>query len=139
MDEYSELDHGKIMKTTYLNIANQTEDALKKKGMNVTTTNIFHHLLSDTVILKISEHTTEQLVCNGYAPTTIDEFKQFLGTRWLRSKIRLSTQLAFDNMKWTAKRKGFILMDLDRYMHINECIRGFSLEGRVIENGSNET
>ena len=52
MDEYSELDHGKIMKTTYLNIANQTEDASKKKGTNVTTTNVFHHLLSDTVILK---------------------------------------------------------------------------------------
>ena len=30
------------------------------------TTNIFHYLLSDTVILKISEHKTEQLVCNGY-------------------------------------------------------------------------
>ena len=31
MDEYSELDHGKTMNTTYLNIANQTEDALKKR------------------------------------------------------------------------------------------------------------
>ena len=30
-------------------------------------------------------------------------------------------------------------MDLYRYIHINKCIRGFSLEGRIIEDDSNET
>lgn len=57
------------------------------------------------------------------------EFKQFLGTRWLRSRLRVSSELAFNKMKETAKY-GFVLMEIARYKNIHSCIRGFSLQGR---------
>ena len=66
---------------TYLNMANQIIGVLSSKGLDCTTTNIITLLLSDTVIIKLSEYTTEQLVKSGYDPTNAHEFKNFIGTR----------------------------------------------------------
>ena len=90
-DEYSEFNQRSIVNTPYLDMTDQMKDSLKKKGLDVTTTNIFDHLLSDIVLLKVCKYTTEQMACNGHPTTTLNRYKQFLGTMWLMSRIHLST------------------------------------------------
>ena len=48
----------------------------------------------------------------------------------VRSRMRMSPELAFNRMQETAKSCGFILMTLDRYKQIYQCIRGFEMSGR---------
>ena len=76
------------------------------------------------------ENRCEHLVINGYGPTNLLEFKMFLGTRWLGSRLQISPELAFDRIQETVKSSGFLLMALSRYKHIYQCIRGFSMSGR---------
>ena len=127
---YNGFENGRHMCQIYENMADRVVRAINRKGMPLNTYSIFSHLLSDVAILTIVEYTNEQLVINGYAPTNLLEFKMFLGTRWLRSRLRVSPDLAFEKMKDTAKVSGFILMDLKRYKQIFTCIRGYPLDGR---------
>ena len=76
---------------------------------------ILLHLLSDIAFLKIIEYTNQELVLMGHPITNLLEFKQFIDTRWLRSRLRVSPDLVFNKMKETAIYNGFILMDVARY------------------------
>ena len=107
--------------------------SLGRSGLKVTTTNIFNHLLSEAVILKIVEYTTECLVKFGHDPTYIGEYKRFLATRWLRSRFRLGLEQAYVIMYDIAKRKGFLLLDITRFKHILQCTRGYPVEGRTMK------
>ena len=106
-DEYRGINNGDVMVKTYLNMAKKVVASLGRSGLKVTTTNIFNHLLSEAVILKIVEYTTECLVKFGHDPTYIGEYKRFLATRWLRSRFRLGLEQAYVIMYDIAKRKGF--------------------------------
>lgn len=79
--EYNVIDNKGIMLTTYLDMAPQIVCALNIKGLDCTTMNIFTYLLSYSVIINISEHTTKQLVKSGFAHINPNEFKECIGTR----------------------------------------------------------
>ena len=129
-DDYNTFENGKHLSEMYVRMADSVTSTLSKKGLPVTSHNILSHLLSDIALLKIIEYTNEELVIMGHPITNLTEFKQFIGTRWLRSRLRVSPTLAFAKMKETAKFNGFLLMDISRYNNIYACIRGFSMKGR---------
>ena len=66
------------MMATYLNMVDLIIIILSRKDLDYTKTNIFTHLLADTVMIKLSEYTTEKLVKYRYAPTNVHEFKNSL-------------------------------------------------------------
>ena len=109
-EEFDDINSGEVLRSKYLNTASKIVNDLQRVDLEVNGPNIFGYLLSDTVVLKISEHTTEILVKIGNPPTSIHEYKKILGTRWLRSRLRLGTSLAFNIMRETDKRGGFTLM-----------------------------
>ena len=78
-EEYNGIDNEDVIMMTYLNMANLIIGALTRKGLDCTTTNTFTHLLSDSLIIKLSEYTMKQFVKSGFAPTNPHEFKEFLG------------------------------------------------------------
>ena len=86
-EDYNNIDNGDVMMTTYLNTADQVIGALTMKGLDCMTINSFTYLISDTIIIKISEYTTEKLVNSGLNLTNVHEFKEFVGTQWLRSRL----------------------------------------------------
>ena len=90
-------------------------------------------MFDDDVLCKIVEYTTEQLVMKGYLPTSVLEYKMFLGTRWLCSRVRLSSKLAFRHMNERAKNQGFVLIDIDKYHQILVYTRGYPLIGKLSE------
>ena len=57
-EEYNNIENRDVMMTIYLNLTDRIIGALSK-GLDCTTTNIFICLLSDTVVIKLSEYTTE--------------------------------------------------------------------------------
>ena len=129
--EFQDIDLSQEISHTYENIAKQVGLALANQALDTSSVNIFHHLLSESTIVKISEWTTEKLVKLGHAPTNIDEYKRFLGTRWLRSRFKMGNEKAFEIMGDIGKRKGFILLDLDRFVTLLHCTSGFSVNGRT--------
>ena len=87
--------------------------------------------MSDRALLTIIEHMIEQMVVLGYESTNLPKFRQFRGTWWLRSRLRVSTDLAFVQTRVTAKVNGFLLMDIVQYKNIFACIKGFPLKGHL--------
>ena len=83
--EFQDIGLSQEISCTYQNIAKQVISALSNQALDTSSVNIFHHLLSESTIIKISEWTTERLVKLGHTPTNIDKYKRFLGTQWLRS------------------------------------------------------
>ena len=132
-DENPSDDNGQHLASIYLDMAEKMTTSLTQSGFSCTSYNIFTHLLSDIPVLQIIEYTNQELVIKGYPITNIIEFKQFLGTKWLRSRHRVSPELAFNKMRETAKYNGFTLMDRGRYNQIYQCIRGYPLKGRISE------
>ena len=57
-DEYDNLENGNIISGMYLNMATRVVTSICRKGLDVTSPNIFSHLISDRAILMIIEHTT---------------------------------------------------------------------------------
>ena len=129
-DDLLPCNNGKNLSKIYLNMAEKVTKSLNESGFTCTSYNIFTHLLSNIALMKIIEYTNQELVIMGHPITTLIEFKQFLGTRWLRSCLRVSSELAFNKMKEAAKYHGFVLMEMARYKNIHSCIRGFALKGR---------
>ena len=132
-DEYQGVNNGDVMVKTHLNMAKKVVAALGKSGLKVTTTNIFNHLLSEAVILKIVEYTTECLVKFRHNPTYIGEYKRFLATRWLMSRFRLGLEQADVITYYISKRKGFLLLDITRFKHILQCTRGYPVEDKTMK------
>ena len=81
MDEFTKGDHCEILTEMYLQMAENTAKAMKRRGLNTTTCHIFTYLLSDTVLLKILDYKMEALVMNGHLPLSLHKFKQLVGTR----------------------------------------------------------
>ena len=129
--EFQDIDLSQEICHTYDNISKKVVLALANQALDTSSVNIFHHLLSESTIVKISEWTTEKLVKLGHAPTNIDEYKRFLGTRWLRSRFKMGNEKAFEIMGDIGKRKGFILLDLHRFVTLLHCTSGFSVNGRT--------
>ena len=77
LEEYSNIDFSTKMRTNYLSMADFTIQALTRKGLQVSSVNIFEHNISDQVLLSIVEFTTEQLVKCGHVPTSLLEYQQF--------------------------------------------------------------
>ena len=94
-EEYVNVDYSDIVRKAYYNMADKVAAALGTRGKDVTSSNIFTFLISETTLVKLSEFTTEKLTKMGHAPTNVTEYKRFLGTRWLRSRFRMGRDSAF--------------------------------------------
>ena len=139
MNEFTEEDYSEILTEMYLQMAENTVKAMERTGVNTTSDHIFTYLLSDTVLLKIADYTTEVLVMNSHPPLSLHEFKQFIGTRWLRSRYRVSTENVFLLMKYVAMKNGFALMELQRFNSIYVSIRGFPVQQRSSEDSNQKS
>ena len=116
-------DNGKDLSKIYLDMAEMTTMSLSQNGFSCTSYNIFTHLLLDIAILKIIEYTNQQLVIKGHPITNVIQFKQFLGARWLTSRLRVLPELAINKIQETVKYNAFTLVDRRRYTHIYQSIR----------------
>ena len=91
---------------------------------------VFEHLLGDGAMCSIVDYTTQVLIEKGKPATNISKIRQFIATRILRSRFRLSTARAFDPMEQIAIQNGFILMDLHRYNSIMSSLQAYEVLGR---------
>ena len=78
MDEYSNIGFNTKIRANYLSMADNTIEALTRKGLPVDSINILGHILSDSALLQIVEFTTDQLVNCGHVPTSLIEYKKVL-------------------------------------------------------------
>ncbi|KAG7338526.1 hypothetical protein IV203_014006 [Nitzschia inconspicua] len=71
------------------------------------------------------------LVSLKHPPLAPFEFREFLFTRWLRSRFKVSNEVAFASlMKHVASDK-IVLMACDRFIAIQSCTRGYAKAGRT--------
>ena len=97
--EYNKLENSNIISGMYLQMDSRIVTSINRKGFDVNSFNIFSYLMPDTALLRIIECTTQQIEVIGYPSTNLSRFKEFMGTRWLRSRSRVSTKLVFEKFE----------------------------------------
>ncbi|KAG7357861.1 hypothetical protein IV203_014448 [Nitzschia inconspicua] len=65
------------------------------------------------------------------------EFKEFLFTRWFRSRFNVSNDVAFAESMKNATSHNITLMERDRFIAIQSCTRGYAQAGRTASVESN--
>ncbi|KAG7357906.1 hypothetical protein IV203_014519 [Nitzschia inconspicua] len=94
-------------------------------------------LLDSSAICKLEEYTTEMLVSANNPPLVPLEFKEFLFTRWFRSRFNVSNDVAFAESMKNASSHNITLMERDRFIAIQSCTRGYAQAGRIASVESN--
>ncbi|KAG7374991.1 hypothetical protein IV203_014086 [Nitzschia inconspicua] len=94
-------------------------------------------LLDSSAICKLEEYTTEMLVSANNPPLVPLEFKEFLFTRWFRSRFNVSNDVAFAESMKNATSHNITLMERDRFIAIQSCTRGYAQAGRTASVESN--
>ena len=70
------------------------------------------------------------LVKKNKQTTRESEFRQFLARRILRSRLRMSSEKAFQTMEFIGLQGGFSIMPLARYRELMSCLSGYDVIGR---------
>ena len=103
-------------------MVSKMSSALKSRGQEHNCVNAFNYLLPEHIVSKLCDATTQHLVNNDNDPLEdTAEYYEFIATKMLRSRFRMSTSQAFEIMKGEAKKHKFALMDLSRYEAIVHC------------------
>ncbi|KAG7347715.1 hypothetical protein IV203_016420 [Nitzschia inconspicua] len=77
------------------------------------------------------------LVSLKHQPLVPFEFREFLFTRWLRSRFKVSNEVAFASLMKHVASDNFTLMERDRFIAIQSCTRGYAQAGRTASVHSN--
>ncbi|KAG7370538.1 hypothetical protein IV203_019108 [Nitzschia inconspicua] len=119
------------MCSAYREMGKKISDTLTSRGKEVTNVTILDHLLGDVALSRIEDYTTQMLVKKNLPPLVPFEFKEFLLTRWFRSRFNVPTDVAFrEGMGAISHSRNFNLMEEKRFLSILCCIRGFAQNGR---------
>ena len=104
---------------TFTHMVKAMTSALTSRGLPLNRVNAFMYLLPTGVISKLADSTTQHLIANGLEQIRDNrEYYQFLATKMLRSRFRMSSPAAFLSMENLSKFHQFDLMDLKRYNEI---------------------
>ena len=104
---------------TFTHMVKAMTSALTSRGLPLNRVNAFMYLLPTGVISKLADSTTQHLIANGLEKIRDNhEYYQFLATKMLRSRFRMSSVAAFLSMEHSTKIYQFDLMDLKRYNEI---------------------
>ena len=106
---------------TFSHMVTSMSSALKSRGQAINCVNAFTYLLPVNVISKLSDATTQHLVAKDCDKIENDEYYEFIATKMLRSRHKVSTYQAFVKMKDESIKHGFDLMEYARYQSINNC------------------
>ena len=80
----------------FITMALGVTNELHRRGKEAATSNIFFHLLSDEVAVRISKYTSQQLAEAGHLRIeSVDEWYIFIATKLLRSRFNLPSDTAF--------------------------------------------
>ncbi|KAG7360729.1 hypothetical protein IV203_035828 [Nitzschia inconspicua] len=102
-------------------IAQRLTSLIAQKGKTVNRAAVLDHLLDTAVTYKLEEYTTQVLVRLNHPPLAPYEFREFLFTRWLRSRFKVSNEVAFASlMKHVASDK-IVLIERDCFIAIQSC------------------
>ncbi|KAG7359369.1 hypothetical protein IV203_026319 [Nitzschia inconspicua] len=117
---------------TFRNMGDKVTSSLVSLGKEVSRASILELLLGDVAIVRLEQFTTEMLVKRNFPPLVPYEYREFLYTRWYRSRFNLSNDKSFSHfMPPLSKSLDIIIMDPHRFATIQSCTRGFSQAGRT--------
>jgi hypothetical protein len=134
-DDFFNENLGKKLRETLTHFENSLNCELASRGKNVTSVNTFEFLVGEHSFNTLVDYTTQCLIKRNKHATNPNEFREFIATRILRSRLRVSSKRAFELLDFTAIQNGFICMSQERYTDIMSCIRGYDVLRRV---GSDE-
>ena len=121
--------YGRKLQETLILSRMNVEDALSKRGIECTDTNLFRYLVKPA-LNTILDYTQQSLVANGVPVTSELELLSVVATVFLRSSFNLSLDEAWKIMQYEANAEGFTLIERARYTVILDNIRGFDVVGR---------
>ncbi|KAG7346334.1 hypothetical protein IV203_005402 [Nitzschia inconspicua] len=117
---------------TFRNMGDKVTSSLVSLGKEVSRASILELLLGDVAIVRLEQFTTEMLVKRNFPPLVPYEYREFLYTRWYRSRFNLSNDKSFSHfMPPLSRSLDIIIMDPHRFATIQSCTRGFSQAGRT--------
>ncbi|KAG7372878.1 hypothetical protein IV203_033602 [Nitzschia inconspicua] len=117
---------------TFRNMGDKVTSSLVSLGKEVSRASILELLLGDVAIVRLEQFTTEMLVKRNFPPLVPYEYREFLYTRWYRSRFNLSNDRSFSHfMPPLSRSLDIIIMDPHRFATIQSCTRGFSQAGRT--------
>jgi len=107
---------------TFTHMVSSMASALKSRGQEHNCVNAFKYLLPEHIVSKLRDATTQHLVNTDNDPIEdTAEYYEFIATKMLRSRFKMSTSRAFRVMEGEAKTHKFVLMDQSRYNAIVHC------------------
>ena len=130
-DDFFDENLGVKLRDTLNYFKTSMEHELSRRGLTVSPVCIFEFLVGEPTFYKIVDYTTQVLVSKNKQPTNLREFSQFLATRILRSRLRMSTEKAFELIDFIAIKNGFVSMSKERFTTILSSIRGYELGKRT--------
>ncbi|KAG7360337.1 hypothetical protein IV203_035436 [Nitzschia inconspicua] len=117
---------------TFQNMGAKVTSSLLSLGKEVSRASILELLLGDVAIVRLEQFTTEMLVKRNFPPLVPYEYREFLYTRWYRSRFNLSNDKSFSHfMPPLSRSLDIIIMDPHRFATIQSCTGGFSQAGRT--------
>jgi hypothetical protein len=138
-EDYAEEDITGALIDSYIHAADSMERRLNQLGVDVNSANTVEVLISDAALVKLKEHTSQQLVRKGHTGTSTFELRRFLATKYLRSRFRVPSKESWELMKTIAVQNHFKLMPLERYNNIMTCLRGYDVPSRTGGGNGDET
>ncbi|KAG7341479.1 hypothetical protein IV203_023431 [Nitzschia inconspicua] len=136
-DDFSQEYSAKRMCDILGHIAKRLTSLIAQRGKTVNRVAVLDMLLDSSAICKLEEYTTEMLVSANNPPLVPLEFKEFLFTRWFRSRFNVSNDVAFAESMKNATSHNITLMERDRFIAIQSCTRGYAQAGRTASVESN--
>ncbi|KAG7369946.1 hypothetical protein IV203_027692 [Nitzschia inconspicua] len=136
-DDFSQDYSAKRMCDILGHIAQRLTSLISGRGKTVNRVAVLEQLLDTSVLYKLEEYTTQMLVSLKHQPLVPFEFREFLFTRWLRSRFKVSNEVAFASLMKHVASDNFTLMERDRFIAIQSCTRGYAQAGRTASVHSN--
>ena len=107
---------------TFTHMVSSMASALKSRGQEHNCVNAFKYLLPEHIVSKLLDATTQHLVNTDNDPIEdTAEYYEFIATKMLRSRFKMSDSRAFRVMEGESKTHKFVLMDQSRYNAIVHC------------------
>ena len=116
---------------TMIGMADSMESHLEHFGMENSNASTFMALISTIAVGKIAEYTTEQLVKDGLQRVSINEMYQIVASLLVRSRIRCTTEAAYQEFMQPLERKYNVrFASAKRLSEIIVRLRGYKVAGR---------
>ncbi len=126
---------------TYEEIERNMTSHLNRFGLDLDDSNTFMSLLSSEAAEKLCGHLSEQCVKDGKKPVrTVAEFYEIIATMLIRSRFRVSNQVAYNRFLLPLeKSENITLTSQSRFIDIIPRLRGYDVAGRTGDDSPDDT